>query len=172
MKYFFRVAVVGLFVLFFQQNAFCATKIGILDMQKLQKESKNFKKVAKRFEQKFESLKKKIKKEQDILRKAEEEWGKQSSILSAEARETKRRELEKKRMNYKHVAEDYASQLRSAELEVQKEVGKDLDKIVKDIGDKRGYTLILEKRTIGLVYYTDGLDITDEVIKAYDALKR
>jgi outer membrane protein len=174
MKHLFRVAIVGLFILFIQQNAFCANnvKVGILDMQKLQMESKNFKKVAKRFEDKFESLKKKIQKEQNILKKAEEEWEKQSSMLSSEARETKRIELEKKRMNYKHVAEDYSSQLRNAELEVQREVGKDLDKIVKDIGDKKGYTIILERRTIGLVYYADGLDITDEVIKAYDALKR
>ena len=44
-------------------------------------------------------------------------------------------------------------------------------KIVGEIGDKEGYTLILEKGTVGLMYYKDSIDITDKVIAAYDKMK-
>jgi outer membrane protein len=41
----------------------------------------------------------------------------------------------------------------------------------KELG-KEGYTLIMEKRTVGLVYFDNALDITDQVIKEYDKMKK
>jgi Skp family chaperone for outer membrane proteins len=32
--------------------------------------------------------------------------------------------------------------------------------------------MIMERRTIGLLYYDNAIDITDQVIKAYDQLKK
>ena len=49
---------------------------------------------------------------------------------------------------------------------------KELEKVVEKIGGKEGYTLIMEKRTIGLIYFDKALDITDQVIKEYDRMKK
>jgi outer membrane protein len=57
-------------------------------------------------------------------------------------------------------------------LETINRIMKELQAIVKEIGDKEGYILILEKRTLGLVYYNEAIDITDRVIKAYDNAKK
>jgi Skp family chaperone for outer membrane proteins len=35
-----------------------------------------------------------------------------------------------------------------------------------------GYTLILEQGAVGLIYYNDAIDITDQVTKAYDRMKQ
>ncbi|MBI5592151.1 MAG: OmpH family outer membrane protein [Deltaproteobacteria bacterium] len=41
--------------------------------------------------------------------------------------------------------------------------------VVQDIGKKEGYTLIVEKRTGGVVYAPTSIDITDSVIQIYNA---
>ncbi|MBW2125392.1 MAG: OmpH family outer membrane protein [Deltaproteobacteria bacterium] len=46
-----------------------------------------------------------------------------------------------------------------------------MEKIVEKIGKTQGYTIILERRTLGLVYYKDSIDITDQVVAAYDKMK-
>ena len=40
---------------------------------------------------------------------------------------------------------------------------------MNEVGKKRGYSLILEKNMPGLYYFSPAVDITDEIIKAYDA---
>ena len=40
--------------------------------------------------------------------------------------------------------------------------------LVQDIGKKEGYTLIVEKRTGGVVYAPLSIDITDAVIQIYN----
>jgi Skp family chaperone for outer membrane proteins len=44
--------------------------------------------------------------------------------------------------------------------------------VVKEIGDKEGYALILELTEGSIVYADPKLDITDKAIKAYDARQR
>ena len=50
--------------------------------------------------------------------------------------------------------------------------GMDVRKIVQKIGKDEGFTLIFEKRSIGLMYNGGAIDITDKVIKAYDKMKQ
>ena len=64
------------------------------------------------------------------------------------------------------------------EKEVEKRYAKagqmaeHLKKVVAKIAKDEGYTLIFEKRGVGLVFASDAIDITDKVIKAYDRLKK
>ena len=46
---------------------------------------------------------------------------------------------------------------------------KEVVELVQEIGKKEGYTLIVEKRTGGVVYAQPSTDITDSVIEAYNA---
>ena len=39
---------------------------------------------------------------------------------------------------------------------------------LEKIGEKEGYTIILERRTLGLLYFNNAIDITDRVTDAYD----
>ena len=61
--------------------------------------------------------------------------------------------------------------MKEAEQDAKRMVGKEIEKIVEKIGKTQGYTIILERRTLGLVYYKDSIDITDQVVAAYDKMK-
>jgi outer membrane protein len=172
MKHFFRLILGVIIVLGFQNNALAASslKIGVVDIQKLQQQSKAFQKARAKLRTKFEAMQKKLDEEKNALLKLEQDFKKQSMMLSLDAQEDKKRELEKKRRYYKYLYEDFTQDMKDAEMEATKSVGKELEKVVQKIAEKDAYTLILERRTVGLIFYDDAIDITDQVTKAYDKM--
>jgi outer membrane protein len=157
-------------VLFFQssQAASQPAKVGVMDLDKFQKTSKAFQTTAAAMKKKFEELQKKLDDERAAVTKLEEDFKKQSMMLSLDAQEGKQRELEKKRRYYKYLYEDSTQEMKDTEMEAIKKIMKELEKIVEKIGEQEGFTVILEKRTLGLVYYNKAVDVTDRVVEAYD----
>ncbi len=147
-------------------------KIGVVDVQKLQNKSKAFQREKAKLKKKFDEMQKKLDEEKKALRKLEEDFRKQSVMLSLDAKVDKKRELERKRRFYKYLYGDFSQEMKEIEVEVMKRVLKDLEKVVEKIAEKEGFTLILEKKTVGLVYYHDAIDITDQVTEAYDRMKQ
>ncbi len=170
MKKFFGLFVGIIFVLFFLTHAFCADtcKIGVIDVMKLQEKSKSFQKVRKELKERFVALEKKLEKERNGVIELEQELKKQSMMLSLDAKEDKRKELEKKMRRFRFLQNETAEEAKALELDARKEVIKDIEKVVNKIGKEKGYVIIFERRTVGLIYYKDTIDLTDEVTKAYD----
>ena len=173
MKHFFRLALCSFIILFIQYHALGADvpKIGVVDIQKFQKNSRAFHQTRGALKKKFDAMQKKLDDQKKSLIKLEEEFKKQSMMLSLDAKEDKRRELEKKRRYYKYLYEDFTQEMKNIEVEATKKIGTELETIVRKIGEKEGYMLILEKRTVGLIYYGNAIDITDIVTEAYDRKK-
>jgi outer membrane protein len=168
MKRAFSIAVViGVFFTL-QQTALADTKIGVVDMQEFQKKSKAFGVHRAKLKEKFDSLQKKMEAEKESLRKAEDEFRKQMMMLSLDAQEDKRRELEKKQRRYKFVNSEYVQEMKAAETDATRTVGMEIGKVVNKIGKAKGHAIIIEKRSLGLIYWNDAIDITEEVIEAYD----
>jgi len=65
--------------------------------------------------------------------------------------------------------EEVTQEMKNAEFEATRKVGKEIERIVKKMAEKEGYTVILEEGTVGLIYYNNAIDITDRVTKSYDA---
>ncbi|MBW2348266.1 MAG: OmpH family outer membrane protein [Deltaproteobacteria bacterium] len=146
-------------------------RVGVVDMQVFQEKSKAFQKVRAELKKKYEAFQAKLDAEKKELRRVEEEFKKQSMMLSLDAKEDKKRELEKKQRHYKYLAEEYTREMQAAEVEAKKRIGKELSRVVEKIGKEEGYTLIFERRTVGLLYYDHALDITEKVATAYDESK-
>ena len=147
------------------QNNF---SVAVVDIQRLQNQSKIFQKQRAKLKAKFDTMQKKLKDEESAIRKLEEDFNKQSMMLSLDAKEDKKRELERKKRHFKYMYEDYTQEMKLLEQEATKRVGKDLEKIVEKIAAQKGYILIFERRTIGLIYFDNAIDITDQVTKDYD----
>ena len=147
-------------------------KIGVLDMQKLQQNSVRFQKIREGLKQKFNALQKKLDGERAQIAKIEEELRKQSMMLSLDAKEDKEMELGKRTRHYKYMYGEVTQEMKDAEFEATRKVGKEIEKIVEKMSQKAGYTIILEDRTVGLIYYDDAIDITKQVTKAYDKINQ
>lgn len=170
MKKIFRVFLGSLFLLTVHFQAVGAenVKIAVVNMKEFQQKSKAFKKIGASLKEKLDTLQKKLDTEKEELLKLEEELKKQSIMLSLDAKEDKQMEVEKKRRYYKYLADEFRFELKAAEEEANKKFTLEVGKIVEEIGKKRGYTMIFQKNSPGLVYINDAIDITDEIIKLYD----
>jgi len=145
-------------------------KIGVVDLQAFQQNSRAFQRIRAKLKNQFDAMQEKIKQEQNALRKLEEDYKKQSMMLSLDAKEDKRREVEKKRRYIKYLSEDFSFEIKNAEKEATQNLLQELGKILEKIGKEQGYLLILERSTLGLLYYRDAIEMTDQVVKAYDKL--
>ncbi|MCU0595034.1 MAG: OmpH family outer membrane protein [Desulfobacterota bacterium] len=161
----------GLLTLVFLQPAPLAAqsvKVGVVDLQKFQKNSKAFQRASLSVKKKFDDMQQKLNDERNAVSKLEEELKKQSMMLSLDAQEDKKRELEKKQRQFKFMYDEYSQEMKETEMEAIKKVMKELEKVVEDMGKKEGYTIILERRTLGLLYFNPTVDLTDRVTEAYD----
>jgi outer membrane protein len=143
-------------------------RIAVVNLDKFQQTSRSFQKTGAAMKSKFEELQKKLDDERNILAKLEEDFKKQSMMLSLDAQEDKKRELERKRRYYKYLHDEFTQEMKDTEVEAIRKVMGELEKVVEKIAEQEGYTLILERRTMGLIYYSKAVDITDRVIEAYD----
>jgi len=163
----------GLLTMVFLQPAPLAAqnvKVGVVDLQKFQKNSKAFQKASVGVKKKFDDMQQKLNDERNAVGKLDEELKKQSMMLSLDAQEDKKRELEKKQRQFKFMYDEFSQEMKDTEMEAIKKVMKELEKIVEKIGEKEGYTIILERRTLGLLYFNNTIDLTDRVTDAYDKL--
>jgi len=146
-------------------------KIGVLNMKQLQRNSVKFQEVRQKLKQKFEGLQKKLDAERAQIDKLEQELQKQSMMLSLDAKEGKQKELEKLTRHYKYMYGEVTQEMKDAEYEATRKVGKVIEGVVEKIAKSENYTVILEESTTGLIYYSNAIDITDQITKAYDQLK-
>jgi len=163
-----RTAWIMVFViLFFFVSAYGAdTKIGIIDFQKVLRESKKGKAAKAEIENKGKGMEKTLKKEGEQLEKLKKKLEADAMVMSKEVREEKEREFRIKVGDFKALQKKYAGELREFEGEIIKKVQKDVFEIVDALGKNGGFDLILEKGTV--LYHPDALDITAELIKRYD----
>ncbi|MFH1241883.1 MAG: OmpH family outer membrane protein [Pseudomonadota bacterium] len=170
-----RLLLVGIALIFCSQNQAIGedrVKIGVLNMQRLQQTSSSFQKVKEKLKKRFDTLRSKLEEEEDKILKLEEELRKQSLMLSLDAKEDKQRELEKKRRHYKYIYGEVTQEMKDAELDATRKVGREIEKVVEKIAKAEGYTIILEQGAVGLIYYNNAIEVTDRVTKAYDQIKQ
>lgn len=170
MKHLIRLSL-GIIIIFaFQFNALGADllRIGVVNINALQNRSKSFQKTRGILKKQLDVLQKKLDQEKAALAEIEDEFKRQSMMLSLDAKEDKNRELKKKRRYLKYIYEDFSQQMKDAEMEAVRNFGNELKLVVKKVAEKKGLLLVIEKGTPGLIVYDDVIDITDQVIEEYD----
>jgi outer membrane protein len=142
--------------------------IACVDLQKVIIESEQGKQIQKTLMVEQERMKKDIDARQDELQKLKDAIEKQGATITPEARAEKEKQYQSKLKDYQRVAGDYQSELQQKNSEYMQKVLKELVDIVKVIGEKEKYSIILEKNQGGILYSTPNVDITDKVIVAFN----
>jgi len=70
------------------------------------------------------------------------------------------------------LLKDSNEEMRRAQDKEQKRILKELEKIIEKLGSEGNYSMILEKRAGGVLYWNKTFDLTDKVVKAYDQMKK
>ena len=103
--------------------------------------------------------------------KLREEMEKKGLVLSAESRREKEETLQRKVRDLRRLAEDLEKELQKKEQAATQKILQELTGIIEKMGKERGFLLIVERRSGGVIYGDPEGDVTDEVIKLYDQEK-
>jgi len=144
-------------------------KIGIVDLQRALNESSAGKKAKDQFKGEFEKMQNGLKGEKDALDKLKDDLDKKSAVLSEDQRKTKMDDFERRRRDLRRKLEDSDAELRKKDQELTGSILKDLAVVIQEIGEREGYTVILENSSSSVLYGSKSIDMTDAVIKAFDA---
>ena len=147
-------------------------KIGSVDIQRAINESlagKEAKKALTKETEKFEGL---IAEKQKELQAMKESIEKQGLMLSSEARMARERELQTRLRDYQRWGDDVQNEMNQKRNEMERAIFVGLQKVIQKLGADEGYTLILEKNENIVLFSSKSTDITDLVIKAYDAQRK
>jgi outer membrane protein len=145
-----------------------STNIACVDLKRIVVESDQGKQIQKVLTAEAERLKKTLDAKQDELQKLKDAIEKQGATITPEARAEKEKQYQNKLKDYQRLAGDYQSELQQKDAEYMQKILNELEGIIKAIGEKEKYVVILEKSQAGILYSMSTVDITDKVIATFN----
>ncbi len=147
-------------------------KVGSVDIQKAVNECQAGKEAKQALSKEVEKYQGLIAERQKELQGMKESLEKQGLILTPEARTTREKELQTRLRDFQRWGEDIQNELNQRRGEMERNIFIGLQKVIQKVGADGGYTLILEKNETIVLFTSKSTDITDLVIKAFDAQKK
>jgi outer membrane protein len=143
-------------------------KIGVVNFEKILKESSAGKMTQKQLKEKRDEFQLKLQNEKKQLDEMQKTFERESLVLSPEKQQEKQREFRIKVNDLKKMQQDITRQFKQLELALLNKMQKQVFEIADQIGNKDKYSLIIEQKTAGIIFKQDKLDITDQIIKQYN----
>ncbi len=146
-------------------------KIACVDIQKAVNECNAGKEAKKVIAKEMEKYQRLFVEKQKELQTMKESLDKQGAMLNPEARAAKEKEFQTKLRESQRWAEDSQNEIKQKGMEMDRNITNGLVKIIQKIGSDDGYTLIMANENI-VIFSSKTIDITDRVIKLFDAQKK
>ncbi len=161
-------SIIALLALTLALPSFGATLVGLVDIQKVITSIKEGKGVQKTLEKSFNDKKAILKKDEDKIKKAQEDYKKQSMVLAEAARLNKERELQEMMMGLQNKTMEYQREIQKMEAELKKPLLERLRPIIDEVSKANAVAMTFELSAAPIVYAEAKKDLTEDVIKAYD----
>jgi outer membrane protein len=147
-------------------------KIGYVDLQRALNESDAGKKAKEEFKVDVDKLQAKLKKQKDEIDNLKEQLEKKSLVVKEEERGNLEEEYRKKLRDFERNYKDSQADLQKKDNELTGSIIKDLQEVIREYGERQGYTVILENSSSAVLYGAKSADLTDEVIRMYNGRKK
>ncbi|MBN1612969.1 MAG: OmpH family outer membrane protein [Deltaproteobacteria bacterium] len=151
-----------------QGKGWAAEKTGFVDIREVMLNSDVGKKAAEEFKKIYETNKQKIQEKEAELRKLKDDLEKQRSILTESAYKEKESAAQKMFRDYQLLVKDANEDLQNRDQELSKKILPDILKVVKDIGEKEKFTMILDVSMVPIAYHTKENDLTKRVLDEFN----
>lgn len=145
-----------------------AVKIGYVDLQRALNESDTGRRAKEDFKGQVDKLQGKLKKQKEDLEGLKSQLEKKASVMKDEERGDLEENYRKKLRDFERDYKDAQADLQRKDNELTATIIKDLQEIIRDYGEREGYTIILEASSNAVLYGAKGADLTDMVIELYN----
>lgn len=140
--------------------------IGIVDVQKVLRDSKASKSIRPTIDQMRKEFQKQVSGQEQRLRQAEQELSRQRAILAPEAFAQKRRTFSEQAREAQASVQNRRRDLDRAFNDTKNEILKSLIVVAQEVATEKKLNILIEKRFVFIS--AKKLDVTDEIIKRLD----
>jgi outer membrane protein len=149
-------------------TAHADVRIAYVDVQRALNECRAGKAAKTQFRGRIERLQSQLEGEQNDVERLKRELEQKASLMQPDQRQNLEEEYEKKLRQFQDDYKNSRDELQERDNQVTGAIVRDLAVVVRQIGERNGYTMVMEKGT--LLWATPATDITEQVIRAYDAM--
>jgi outer membrane protein len=146
-------------------------KLGYVDMQKVLNLSVAGKAAKEQLSEKVKKYQEQINKKQDELKKLKDVLEKQGSLLSEKAKSDKERDYQQGLKEFQRMTKDAQDDLQAKDEELTRRILGEIEKVVQDYGKQNNYSIIF-LRNESMIYADEKSDLTDSVLKIFDAANK
>ncbi len=145
-------------------------KIAFLDAQKVLNGAKEGVRLRQVLDEFVKARQKVIDLDEQELKRLKDDLDKQGVLLSQEALSLKQGEIEEAILQYRKKVTEFQKEVQDKRLSALSDFNQKLEYSVKEIADKEGYGLVLDKNTDRgtVIYGKEQYDITAKVIEQMD----
>jgi outer membrane protein len=147
------------------------TKIGYVDLQRALNEIDEGKAAKARLKTEFEQKQKVLDEKQNEFNRMRGEFEKQAGggLLADGARKERQEELDRRFVDLQSTFSQLQKELSDRERDVTRGIFDKMGVIIRESAEAEGFTMVLEKNDAGILYATGALDLTNELIRKYNA---
>lgn len=167
-----RIFVALIALLMLAAPALAETKIAYVDLQKALNLSKAGVQAKNEIAAQVKKYEEEFKAKQEDLQKLKTELEKQAVLLSDSAKAQKERDFQQNVKELQRFQKDVKEELQQKDSDHTKRILNELFEILQKLGKDGGYSLIIEKNEGAVIFADESVDLTDELIKAFDASKK
>lgn len=163
------IVVVGAWPLSAPVYADDSPKYGYVDMRKVLAESKGGKRSKAELEKLIKQKQGQLAKEKGKLQAMEEAYDKEQLVLTEAQKQRRQHAFQEKVQAYNRMAAAAQKDLEKKEKEFSRRVIGVIRGVIAELAKEQNLALVFEKNEKPVLYAKEGPDLTDLVIKRYDA---
>ncbi|WP_242346170.1 OmpH family outer membrane protein [Anaeromyxobacter terrae] len=144
-------------------------KIGFVDLQRALNEIDEGKAAKATLKHDFDEKQKQLDAKKVEFDKLRQDFEKQAVVMAEQARRDKAAELDRKANDLQQFWGQLQKDLSEREREVTRGIFDKMANITREIAEADGFTMVLERSDSGIVFALPALDLTNELIRKYNA---
>lgn len=148
-----------------------ASKFGVIDMQAVILNVDEGKSARADLEKKIKSKEVEFNKRRDELDKMNKDWQSQSALMSEEARIAKQKDFQEKFLALRNDEMAFRESVKNDEQKATQGIAVKVEGIVQKMAKDKGLDAVFEVNNAGLLYLSQPVDLTKDVIQAYGKKK-
>jgi len=151
------------------QSSTTAGKVGVIRIQEAILSTAEGKKAMADLQKKYQPRQTEVQKDQQEIQAITDQLQKQAATLSDDEQRRLNRDLEEKQKILKRATEDAQADFGTDRDEMFRRIGQKMVSVIQDYAQKNGFSLVLGSDQIPIYYQGPEVDLTDQVVKLYDA---
>jgi outer membrane protein len=144
-------------------------KLGFVDLQRALMETEEGRKARSDLKKVFDQKQKELDEQQTSLKKAIEDLEKRRTLLGAEVVKQKEAELQGQMQKVQQTYMRHQQDLSQKEQEATGKIFERMQRIIAKISITENFSMVFDRGQAGLVFAKPHLDLTNELIRRYNA---